>query len=53
LSEAPRQDGSWWPEWTAWLGEHSGTPAQLPAMGAPNAGYPVLDDAPGTFVLAK
>jgi len=53
VAEVPRQDGSWWPEWAAWLGERSGPPAALPPMGAPQAGYPALEDAPGTFVLAK
>jgi polyhydroxyalkanoate synthase subunit PhaC len=53
LAEVPRQDGSWWPEWTAWLGERSGLPAALPPMGAPQAGYLPLEDAPGAFVLAR
>ena len=53
LAEAPRKDGSWWPEWTAWLGKHSGAPAPPPPMGAAQAGYPALEDAPGMFVLAK
>jgi poly[(R)-3-hydroxyalkanoate] polymerase subunit PhaC len=53
LTEAPRKDGSWWPEWTAWLGERSGAPAAAPSMGAAHAGYPALEDAPGAFVLAK
>ena len=53
VAEVPRQDGSWWPEWAAWLGERSSPPAALPPMGAPQAGYPALEDAPGTFVLAK
>jgi len=53
VAEVPCQDGSWWPEWAAWLGERSSPPAALPPMGAPQAGYPALEDAPGTFVLAK
>ncbi len=48
---APRSDGSWWPEWTRWLASYSGGPANPPAMGAPTRGYPVLCDAPGTYVL--
>jgi polyhydroxyalkanoate synthase subunit PhaC len=51
LVEVPRKDGSWWPEWTAWLSERSGPPAASPPMGAPQAGYPTLEEAPGTFVL--
>jgi polyhydroxyalkanoate synthase subunit PhaC len=53
LAEARRKDGSWWPEWTAWLGERSGAPTALPAMGAPQAGYPPLADAPGAYVLIQ
>ena len=53
LAEVRRQDGSWWPQWTAWLSERSSPPAALPSMGAPQAGYPPLEDAPGAFVLAR
>ncbi|MGO4570840.1 PHA/PHB synthase family protein [Microvirga sp. 2TAF3] len=47
----PIHAGSWWTEWTEWLAEHSGEPVRPPAMGAPARGYPVLCDAPGTYVL--
>jgi polyhydroxyalkanoate synthase len=47
---APKKAGSWWPEWTAWLAEHSGAPVAPPTMGAPDAGLPLLGDAPGTYV---
>jgi polyhydroxyalkanoate synthase len=53
LAEAPRKDGFWWPEWSAWLSEHSGALAVPPPIGAPLSGYPALEDAPGTYVLAK
>ena len=53
LTEAPRQDGSWWPEWIAWLGKRSGALTTAPAMAAPLAGYPVLGDAPGLYVLMQ
>jgi poly[(R)-3-hydroxyalkanoate] polymerase subunit PhaC len=49
LTEAPRKSGSWWPEWVAWLAEHSGVATEPPPMGA--AGYAPLCDAPGTYVL--
>jgi polyhydroxyalkanoate synthase subunit PhaC len=44
---APR-DGSWWLEWDAWLGRHSGPRVAPPPMGAP--GFVPLCDAPGTYV---
>ena len=51
LALAPRHEGSWWPDWAAWLAAHSGTPVAPPPMGA--ASHPALGDAPGTYVLEK
>ncbi len=51
LTEAPRQDGSWWPEWVAWLKSRSGPLADPPQMGAPSADYAARGDAPGLYVL--
>jgi polyhydroxyalkanoate synthase subunit PhaC len=53
LSEAVARDGSWWPEWTGWLKARSGAPGQLAPMGATQSGYPLLGDAPGTYVLTE
>ena len=53
LAEAERKDRSWWPHWLSWLAARSGTPTAPPTMGAPSAGYPVLDKAPGAYVLQK
>jgi polyhydroxyalkanoate synthase len=47
---APRHDGSWWPAWHAWLAQRSGPPGAPPSLGAPENGYPQLDDAPGRYV---
>ncbi|MFG1421610.1 PHA/PHB synthase family protein [Roseixanthobacter liquoris] len=48
----PVQPGSWWPVWQGWLAQRS-SPGLVspPPMGAPGAGYPPLEDAPGTYVL--
>lgn len=44
------QPGSWWADYTAWLGERSGSEVAAPtALGGP--GLPPLADAPGTYVL--
>ena len=42
--------GSWWPCWQEWLAEWSAPPAGLPSLGAPEAGYRVLGEAPGTYI---
>jgi polyhydroxyalkanoate synthase len=52
-AEASRKEGSWWPEWVAWLADRSGALTAVPAMGAPQAGYPLLGDAPGAYVLEQ
>jgi len=53
LAEAERKDGSWWPRWVSWLADRSGAFARPPMIGAPNAGYPPLDEAPGAYVLQQ
>jgi polyhydroxyalkanoate synthase len=50
FESTPLKEGSWWPAWQGWLAEHSSARAAPPAIGAPDAGYPVLGDAPGTYV---
>jgi polyhydroxyalkanoate synthase subunit PhaC len=50
-ASADRHEGSWWPEWVRWLDEHSGKHVKPPRLGAPDSGYPLLDDAPGHYVL--
>jgi polyhydroxyalkanoate synthase len=50
----PRQQGSWWPVWQAWLARHSDAqPVTPPAMGAPEQGLYPICNAPGTYVLRK
>ncbi|MDF1855696.1 alpha/beta fold hydrolase [Pseudooceanicola sp.] len=48
--QAP-QDGSWWPEWSDWLSHLSGASVTPPPDGAPEAGYPALEPAPGRYIL--
>ncbi len=47
-SVAP-EEGSWWPVWAEWLGQHSSPPIAPPPMGAAN--YPAGEAAPGRYVL--
>jgi len=51
LVAAQRHEGSWWPAWVSWLAEKSSEPVAPPRFGAPARGYPVLGDAPGTYVF--
>jgi polyhydroxyalkanoate synthase len=51
LQSATRHEGSWWPDWTAWLSARSGRKSAPPPMGS--AKYPPLLDAPGTYVMEK
>lgn len=46
-------EGSWWPAWGDWLAARSGAPGPAPGLGAPDTGYPALDDAPGTYVFQQ
>jgi polyhydroxyalkanoate synthase len=49
---APSFEGSWWIPWEKWLTVHSPREKiEPPAQGAPERGYRVLEDAPGTYVL--
>jgi polyhydroxyalkanoate synthase len=50
-ASAPAKNGSWWPEWTAWLVERSGAQLSTPVMGDEGAGLSPICDAPGTYVM--
>ncbi|MGE0031531.1 MAG: PHA/PHB synthase family protein [Steroidobacteraceae bacterium] len=46
--------GSWWPTWAEWLKQHSSKERVAPpAMGAPDAGYAPIGEAPGEYVRQK
>jgi polyhydroxyalkanoate synthase len=51
FESAELQPGSWWPDWFEWLARHSGPPGPPPPTGRADAGYPVLGNAPGRYVL--
>jgi polyhydroxyalkanoate synthase len=45
--DVPQREGSWWPEWGAWLSSHDATWIAPPPMGACEP----LCAAPGTYVM--
>src|SRR3954467_2936548 len=51
LQSATKHEGSWWPDWSAWLAARSGKKGKPPSMGSKK--HPPLDDAPGTYVLER
>ena len=53
LRQAKKYEGSWWPAWETWIDDHSSEKITAPPIGSAKKGYPALEDAPGTYVLAK
>src|SRR5207253_9492239 len=52
LATAQSTPGSWWPRWTGWLPQHSGSLARPPkALG--NRKYKPIEPAPGGYVKAR
>jgi polyhydroxyalkanoate synthase len=51
LASAETVRGSWWPDYTAWLGERSGE--KVPAPDELGGELTVLADAPGTYVFGR
>jgi len=50
-AHATHLEGSWWPQWAAWLAARSAAERVAPpAFGAGERGFPVLCPAPGTYV---
>ena len=51
LESAVAHDGSWWPDWDAWVSAHADgeTEPREPGAGA----LPVIEDAPGRFVKVR
>ncbi|WP_454742414.1 PHA/PHB synthase family protein [Cupriavidus necator] len=52
LDGAERVEGSWWPTWSEWLGQHAGAQTAAPrSLGS--AAYAVTEPAPGRYVKEK
>lgn len=51
LEDAVDHEGSWWPQWEAWLRKRSGAKIAARTPGGPE--HPALADAPGTYVRQK
>ena len=52
LAQAETVQGSWWPDYTAWLADRSGEEKEAPRI-LGSAKFPPLDPAPGTYVHAR
>ena len=51
LEKAVRTEGSWWPEWNAWVGGYG--EGKVPARQPGGGSLPALEDAPGSYVAAR
>jgi polyhydroxyalkanoate synthase len=51
FDRAEKKTGTWWDDWTRWLGERTGD--LVDAYPAANRKFPALADAPGTYVHEK
>lgn len=52
-AESPLREGSWWPEWQAWLAQRSTGKTAPPSMGTPGGKFRVLRAAPGAYVKER
>jgi polyhydroxyalkanoate synthase len=53
IQRAPSHEGSWWTEWTRFLGAHSGQPVPVFSATAAEQKSEPLGDAPGSYVLEQ
>ncbi len=51
LARARAHEGSWWPDWAAWLRRRSGSP--VPARDPDGGPLRPLEDAPGSYVRER
>jgi polyhydroxyalkanoate synthase len=52
LATAESVPGSWWPHWSDWLAQYGGDTTAAPKRPG-NRKYPVVEPAPGRYVMAK
>jgi polyhydroxyalkanoate synthase len=50
--ETPAQEGSWWPDYAAWLAARAGAQVPAPRSLGSEGGFRVLEPAPGSYVRA-
>jgi polyhydroxyalkanoate synthase len=54
IAGAVETAGSWWPDWRAWIAEHSAPPVMAQGARIPGGGaLPALEDAPGRYVRMR
>ena len=53
LAGATEYPGSWWTDWSEWLGSHAGKQLAAPKTYGRAKAYQAIEDAPGRYVLAK
>jgi len=51
FNSAVKQEGSWWPDWLAWLQPHAGP--QVPARTPGDGKLKPIEDAPGSYVKMR
>ena len=51
LKTAERQEGSWWPDWSAWIARKGGGKVKAREPGA--GGLPAIEEAPGSYVKMR
>ena len=52
LAGATLQEGTWWQDWIQWIASRAGDMIDPPRQ-VGSSDYPILCDAPGTFVLTR